>query len=95
MNTAARMSDQQVVDRLFEIPGWALVEGELFRRFEFDDFVAAFGFMTKVALLAERSDHHPNWFNVYNRVEISLHSHDIGGISERDFTLARAINCLT
>ena len=64
------------------------------RSFRFDDFTAAFGFMAKVALLAEKADHHPEWFNVYNRVDILLTTHDAGGLSQRDFDLARKIDAL-
>lgn len=74
--------------------GWSIQDSKLRREFIFADFLEAFGFMAKVALLAERMDHHPEWFNVYNRVAIDLTTHDAGGISERDFTLARAINAL-
>ncbi len=64
------------------------------KRFSFDDFVAAFGFMASVALLAEKADHHPEWSNVYNRVDILLTTHDADGLSMRDITLARAIDAL-
>ncbi len=83
--------------RLLELPeGWQLAEeGTAIRRdFLFTDFVAAFGFMSRVALLAERADHHPNWSNVYNRVAILLTTHTAGGLTEQDFALARAINAL-
>lgn len=74
---------------------WQLKEGKLHKEFKFADFVAAFGFMSKVALLAEKADHHPEWFNVYNKVAISLTTHDAGGISTRDFALAAAIEKLS
>ena len=61
------------------------------KTFEFADFVAAFGFMTRVALVAERMNHHPEWFNVYRRVEVKLTTHDAGGITELDFELARVM----
>ena len=70
---------------------WQLKEGKLHKAFKCADFVAAFGFMSQVALLAEKADHHPEWFNVYNKVVISLTTHDAGGISTRDFALAAAI----
>jgi 4a-hydroxytetrahydrobiopterin dehydratase len=89
-----KLDDESVNARLSEIAGWELNAGKLHRRLQFDDFVEAFGFMTKVALLAESKNHHPDWSNVYNRVVIDLNTHDVGGISERDFELARAINGL-
>jgi 4a-hydroxytetrahydrobiopterin dehydratase len=64
------------------------------RSFKFADFIEAFGFMAKVALLAEKVDHHPEWFNVYNRVDILLTTHDAGGLSARDVALAEAIDAL-
>jgi 4a-hydroxytetrahydrobiopterin dehydratase len=78
------------------LPEWSLVEGRdaITRRFRFTDFSAAFGFMTRVALLAETQNHHPEWFNVWNRVDITLSTHDAGGLSVRDVTLARAIDAL-
>ena len=72
--------------------GWSVVEGKLRRTFEFDDFVAAFGFMTRCALIAERMNHHPEWFNVYRTVRVDLTTHDAGGISSRDFELAAAMS---
>ena len=76
-------------------PGWTVQQNALNRDFQFDDFVGAFGFMAKVALLAEKADHHPNWQNVYNRVSISLTTHDAGNIvTDRDVALATAINTL-
>jgi len=75
-------------------PNWS-VEGEKLRRdFQFRDFVEAFGFMSKVALLAESRNHHPNWSNVYNRVSIELTTHDLGGLSDLDSELAIAIDTL-
>jgi len=79
---------------LQKYPDWALDQGKLYRRFVFDDFVAAFGFMSQVALLAEAMNHHPEWSNVWNRVEIHLTTHDAGGISDLDFQLARKIDGL-
>lgn len=88
------MSDTDARARLAELEGWELQEGKLRRRFDFDDFVGAFGFMSSVALLAESMNHHPDWSNAYNRVDISLISHDAGGLTDRDFKLAAAINRL-
>jgi 4a-hydroxytetrahydrobiopterin dehydratase len=73
-------------------PEWALVAGKLERTLRFADFQTAFGFMTSVALAAEKMDHHPEWFNVYNTVRIQLTTHDVGGISDNDFQLAQKID---
>lgn len=73
---------------------WSIKDDKLYKEFKFSNFVAAFGFMTQVAMLAERANHHPEWFNVYNRVNISLTTHDAGGISKRDFDLAEEISKL-
>lgn len=89
-----KLSAQARATLAADVPGWT-VDGEHLRRtFKFADFVEAFGFMAKVALLAERADHHPEWSNVYNKVEIGLTTHDAGGLSARDVTLARAIDAL-
>lgn len=80
--------------RLGELPGWSIENGKLHREFRFNDFSEAFAFMTRVAMLAEHHGHHPDWSNVYNRVAIELWTHDAGGITERDFALARAISCV-
>jgi 4a-hydroxytetrahydrobiopterin dehydratase len=71
---------------------WAILDGKLHKTFEFENFVTAFAFMTQVALVAERMNHHPEWFNVYREVTIDLATHDAGGITELDFELARAID---
>ena len=76
---------------LARLPDWAKVAGDrdaIQRTFRFKDFNAAFGFMTRVALMADKLDHHPEWFNVYNRVEVVLATHDADGVSELDVTLA-------
>jgi len=87
-----RLSDSDVLARLTEVPGWEVVAGKLHREFRFSNFVEAFGFMAQVALLAERRDHHPDWSNGYDRVTIDLVTHDAGGLTTRDFDLARAID---
>ncbi len=74
--------------------GWELADGKLHRELEFVDFAAAFAFMTRVAAVAERLDHHPDWSNSWNKVEIDLVSHDAGGVTDRDRDLAIAINGL-
>jgi 4a-hydroxytetrahydrobiopterin dehydratase len=86
-----KLSEAAVRARLSEIPGWELVEGKLHKTFRFASFVQAFGFMSSVALVAEAMNHHPDWTNVYNRVTIALHTHDVGGISALDFILAKRI----
>ncbi|MBV9332241.1 MAG: 4a-hydroxytetrahydrobiopterin dehydratase [Alphaproteobacteria bacterium] len=76
------------------LPDWSEVDGRnaIFRKFQFADFSEAFGFMTRVALLAEKMDHHPEWCNVYNRVEVTLTTHDAGGVTENDVKMAAAMN---
>ena len=91
--TVAKLTDPEVTDALARLPGWNRVEGRsaIAKKFEFADFNAAWGFMSRVALAAEKQDHHPEWFNVWNRVEITLSTHDAGGLSARDVKLAEAI----
>ena len=89
-----KLNDEEVQSRLENLPDWGLDQGKLYRHFVFGSFSEAFGFMTQVALLAETLNHHPEWSNVYDRVEIHLTTHDAGGISERDFELARRIESL-
>lgn len=89
-----QLNDDQVQQALNKLEGWSLADGKLFREFRFPDFVHAFAFMTQVALLAERNDHHPEWFNVYNRVDVWLTTHDVGGISEKDLRLAEEMSAL-
>jgi len=88
----AKLRDEEVQARLSTLEGWQLIEGKLFRGFRFADFVAAFGFMSRCALVAERMDHHPEWSNVYDKVEVFLTTHACQGLSERDFALARRMN---
>ena len=90
----SKLSDKEIQSHLAALPDWSLEDGQLHRRFVFRDFVTAFGFMSQVALLAERADHHPEWSNTYKTVDIRLSTHEAGGISERDFTLAKEINAL-
>lgn len=92
----APLSDAQRDEFLAAAPAWSLREDGLaiVRELKFADFNAAFGFMTRVALYAEKADHHPEWFNVYNRVAIMLTTHDAGGVSQRDIEMARFIDCL-
>lgn len=89
--TIEKLSDAEIATRLAALPAWQLRDGKLYRCFKFPDFIQAFAFMTRVALLAEKQDHHPEWFNVYGTVEIWLTTHAAGGISTRDFRLATAL----
>lgn len=86
------LSESQIENALRALPGWALQDGKLHRDFRFKDFSAAFAFMTRVALAAEKRDHHPEWSNVWNRVSIDLVTHESNGITERDIALARVIS---
>jgi 4a-hydroxytetrahydrobiopterin dehydratase len=87
-------TQEEIADELRALPLWRLENARLRRDFVFADFVEAFGFMTRVALLAERADHHPEWSNVYKRVSIQLSTHEVSGISERDTQLAAEIDAL-
>jgi 4a-hydroxytetrahydrobiopterin dehydratase len=89
-----RLSDAERDAALAELTGWTLRADGLAieRTFKFADFAEAFAFMTRVAIHAEKADHHPEWFNVYNRVEITLTTHDAGGLSTRDVALAKVID---
>ena len=91
--TISRLTDAEVTAALASLAGWTLRGDGLAieRSFKFADFVAAFEFMTRVALEAEKADHHPEWANVYNRVTITLTTHDAGGLSARDAEMAAAI----
>ncbi|HEY1447883.1 MAG TPA: 4a-hydroxytetrahydrobiopterin dehydratase [Caulobacteraceae bacterium] len=81
-------------EALSALPGWSQAEGReaITRSFRFGSFSAAFGWMTRVALAAEALDHHPEWFNVYNRVDVTLATHDAGGVTELDVRLAKAMD---
>jgi 4a-hydroxytetrahydrobiopterin dehydratase len=93
---AQKLNAAQRDAALAELNGWKMTEGRdaLTRSLKFTDFSAAFGFMTQVALAAEKLDHHPEWSNVWNRVEITLSSHDAGGLTQRDIDLAKIIDKL-
>lgn len=91
-----KLNDEERAVALADLPEWtpAIEPDGISRTFSFTSFVDAFGFMTRVALLAEKADHHPEWSNVYNRVHIMLTTHDAGGLSQRDIDLAKAIDAL-
>ncbi len=83
-----KLNDAQIAKRLSALPKWKLAKAKLHREYKFTDFVQAFGFMSSAALVAESMNHHPEWFNVWATVTIDLNTHDAGGITELDFTLA-------
>lgn len=93
---AKRLSDAERAALAQKLPGWSLIAGKeaIERNFQFRDFSEAWGFMNRVALLAESQNHHPDWSNVWNRVRIELSTHDAGGLTDNDVTLATAINAL-
>lgn len=88
---ATKLTESERAEALASIGDWSLVDGRdaITRTFRFKDFNAAFGFMSRAALKAEKMDHHPEWFNVYNKVEVTLSTHDAGGLTELDIKLAR------
>jgi 4a-hydroxytetrahydrobiopterin dehydratase len=92
----AQLTSAERAALLPTLSNWSLAEGRdaLQRTFKFADFATAFGFMTHVAIIAEKMDHHPEWFNVYNRVEVTLTTHDADGLSHRDITLARTMDAV-
>lgn len=96
MANVPELTEEERAKLLADHPDWSEArKGKAIeRKFEFDDFSQAWGFMSRVALLADSQDHHPEWFNVYNKVEITLTTHDAGGLSERDATMAEAIDGL-
>ncbi len=90
----AKLTDTEIDQALAALPGWTRVPGRaaITKRFVFRDFNQAFGFMSRVALLAEKMDHHPEWSNVYKTVEVTLATHDAGGVTELDIKMAKAMN---
>ena len=87
-----KLSNAEIKTEFSKLVNWTISDGKLSRTFEFDSFNAAFGFMTRVAMEVEKMNHHPEWFNVYNRVKIDLVTHDVGGLSDYDFKLANVID---
>ncbi len=88
----SRLEAAEVEARLAHLPGWQLQDGKLCRQFRFADFSEAFAFMTRSALAAEQLNHHPEWFNVYKTVDVTLSTHDAGGVTARDLKLAAAMD---
>ena len=91
MARAQKLSPGEIDAALRALEGWSLANGKLHRELQFADFAAAFAFMTRVALEAEKRDHHPDWSNVWTRVVIDLVTHDAGGVTEKDVALAKRI----
>ena len=92
---AKKLSDAEIQENLGQLNGWTVEDGKLHKEYQFDTFVTAFGFMAQLALVAESMNHHPEWFNVYNRVTIDLMTHDAGGISELDFQWAKQADSMS
>jgi 4a-hydroxytetrahydrobiopterin dehydratase len=86
-----KLSKQEIAAGLRTLKGWSVVRGNLHRMFKFKDFTQAFGFMKRVALAADRMDHHPDWSNAYNKVTVNLSTHSAGGLTKSDFELAGEI----
>lgn len=90
-----KLSQTELQNAIASLTGWSMVNGKLHKTFKFSDFTTAFGFMTQVAIAAEKMNHHPEWSNVYNTVNIDLTTHDAGGITQNDIDLAGIINGFT
>ena len=89
-----KLSESSIEEKLKNLPGWSIKKDKLHKEFQFNDFNHAFGFMTRAAMEIEKMNHHPEWFNVYNRITIDLTTHDAGGITNNDLNLARILNSL-
>jgi|TARA_B000000475_G_C15907591_1_gene411211 4a-hydroxytetrahydrobiopterin dehydratase len=89
-----RLSESDIDEELKKLSGWDVKDGKLHKEFQFDNFNQAFGFMTRAAMEIEKMNHHPEWFNVYNRITVDLTTHEAGGITNNDVNLARILNSL-
>ena len=89
-----KLSITDIDEELKSLPGWSVVNEKLHKEFQFDSFNQAFGFMTRAAMEIEKMNHHPEWFNVYNKITIELTTHDAGGITKNDVNLAKILNSL-
>ncbi len=94
MAKRTKLSSEQLEEALTTLTGWIVVEEKLHKTFQFKSFVEAWGFMAQIALIAERMDHHPEWFNVYGTVRVDLNTHDAGGITSLDVEMATHMNAL-
>ncbi|MDE1727167.1 MAG: 4a-hydroxytetrahydrobiopterin dehydratase [Thaumarchaeota archaeon] len=90
----AKLTEEQIKQELTSLQGWSVLNGKLHKDFVFTDFIEAFGFMTKAAIHIEKMNHHPEWFNVYNKIKVELVTHDAGGITQNDINLAKTLNSL-
>ncbi len=90
-----KLTDNEIQNYLEQLNGWSLQNGKLHKEFKFDNFITAFGFMTQLALVAESMNHHPEWFNVYNRVTIDMKTHDANGITLLDIEFAKHANTIS
>lgn len=89
-----KLSSESIDMELKNLKGWRVVNNKIHKEFEFDDFNQAFGFMTRAAMHIEKMNHHPEWFNVYNKIIVDLTTHDAGGITQNDIILAKILNSL-
>jgi len=89
-----RLSQLDIKEELKNLPGWNVINEKLHKEFKFDSFNQAFGFMARAAMEIEKMNHHPEWFNVYNRITVELTTHDVGGITKNDINLAKILNSL-
>lgn len=90
----SKLTEDQIKNELATLSGWSVINGKLHRDFTFKDFIEAFGFMCTASMHIEKMNHHPEWFNVYNKVRVDLVTHDAGGITQNDINLARILNSL-
>ncbi len=90
----AKLTEDQIRQELTGLHGWSVVNGKLHKDFVFADFIDAFGFMSRAAIHIEKMNHHPEWFNVYNKIKVELVTHDAGGITQNDINLARTLDSL-
>ncbi len=94
MSRPTKLTDAEIQASLSSLEGWELKAGKLHKTFKFSDFSQAWGFMSRAALVAEKMDHHPEWFNVYSTVRVDLNTHDAGGVTRLDVELAQKMNAL-
>ncbi|HUT06592.1 MAG TPA: 4a-hydroxytetrahydrobiopterin dehydratase [Nitrosopumilaceae archaeon] len=90
-----RLSSEKISEELKNLPGWIIKDEKIHKDFEFEDFNQAFEFMTRAAMHIEKMNHHPEWFNVYNKITVDLTTHDAGGITQNDIELAKILNSLS